>query len=448
MSRFCLLSTLLVGLLIALPVAAQQTGGGQPDAPIDLQQSARQDAAIERRILAILRQLDVYNNVQVSVQAGVVTLTGETIDAQAVARMEEIVRRVAGVVAVKDEVTETTDVAERLTPSVERFVKRAEQTTAFLPLLVVALVAFALILSLGLFIASLKSLWQRLAPNPFIAEIYRHIVRLVFVVAGLVVALDILGATALLGSILGAAGVIGLAIGFAVRDTVENFLASIMLSIRQPFRPFDVVEINGDVGKVVRLTSRATILLSLEGNSIRIPNATVFKSRIVNFSQNREIQFQFDLGVDPVADLAAVQETGLATLRSLPFVLAEPPCNTWIDSIGDFTVNIRFTAWVDQSQANLLRARSEAIRLTKAAIEASGVALPEPTYRILTDLAAREPGGEPAASGRSKPIPAPFPVTDIANLDVEEERSLERMVSAERAQAETTDLLNPRATKE
>lgn len=62
-----------------------------------------------------------------------------------------------------------------------------------------------------------------------------------FIVGALVIALDVMNATALLSTILGAAGIIGLALGFAVRDTVENFIASIMLSIRQPFRPNDTV---------------------------------------------------------------------------------------------------------------------------------------------------------------------------------------------------------------
>ena len=90
---------------------------------------------------------------------------------------------------------------------------------------------------LGFAIARLRQPRDRFAPNAFIAEIYRQLVRLVFVLTGLVLALDVMNATALLSTILGAAGIIGLALGFAVRDTVENFIASIMLSIRQPFRP-------------------------------------------------------------------------------------------------------------------------------------------------------------------------------------------------------------------
>ena len=167
---------------------------------------------------------------------------------------------------------------------------------AYLPLLAVAVLAFGVVVVIGFFIARREQPWDKLAPNAFIADIYRQLIRLAFIMIALVVALDILGATALLSTILGAAGIIGLAIGFAVRDTVENFLSSVMLSIRQPFRPNDTVEIGGDTGKVIRLTSRATILLSFEGNHIRIPNATVFKSRIINYSRNPSRRFPVRAG--------------------------------------------------------------------------------------------------------------------------------------------------------
>ena len=217
---------------------------------------------------------------------GVVTLRGTTTTTTEATALSALATRVEGVVAVRNQVTETTDIARRLDPAIERFQDRLDQFIAFLPLALIALAAFALVVFLGILVARLRQPWERLAPNTFVAEIYRQLVRITFVVLGIVIALDILNATALLSTILGAAGIIGLALGFAVRDTVENFIASVMLSFRQPFRPNDTVEINGDIGKVIRLTSRATILLSFDGNHIRIPNATVFKSRVINYTQN------------------------------------------------------------------------------------------------------------------------------------------------------------------
>lgn len=184
--------------------------------------------------------------------------------------------------------TETTDVVKQLNPAVERFRALMAQVIAFVPLTSVALLASIISGFVGFFIVKMRQPCNRLAPNAFIADIYRQILRLGFMVGGLVVALDIMGATALLSTILDAAGIIGLAIGFAVKDTVETFIASFMVSIRQPSRPNYTIEIGGDTGKVIRLTPRATILLSFDDNHIRIPNATVFNSRIVNCSHNDE----------------------------------------------------------------------------------------------------------------------------------------------------------------
>ncbi|MEC8294807.1 MAG: mechanosensitive ion channel family protein, partial [Pseudomonadota bacterium] len=322
----------------------------QPSGPISVEDSATQDAAIAVRIRDILGELDGYEDVTVTVTSGIVTLKGTTLSSDLAEALSELVTRVDGVVAIRNDVVETTDVAERLSPAMERFRQRMGQVVAYLPLLAVAVLAFALIFGLGLLIARVRQPWDRLAPNAFIADIYRTVVRLGFLIAGLVLALDILGATALLSTILGAAGIIGLAIGFAVRDTVENFIASIMLSIRQPFRPNDTIEINGDEGKVIRLTSRATILLSYDGNHIRIPNATVFKSRIVNFTRNAERRFLFDVGVAPDSDLALALRLAEDSLAALPFTLQTPAPSVWIQEIGDSTVTLRMTAWIDQRE--------------------------------------------------------------------------------------------------
>jgi small conductance mechanosensitive channel len=242
-------------------------------------------------------------------------------------------------------------------------------------------------------------------PNAFIADIYRQIVRLGFVVLGVVLALDLLNLTALLGTILGAAGIIGLAIGFAVRDTVENFIASIMLSIRQPFRPKDLVEIEGELGHVIRLTSRATILLSLDGNHIRLPNATVFKAKIINYSRNDERRFTFALGIDPSADIAAAQDIVLAALsKSCPSSSKRPAPGRLGGGSGplhDRPDGGR--AWIMQHQTSIGMAKGEAVRVVKARLEEAGIGLPEPTYRLL-GAAGTLPGAsavDPSAQARA-----------------------------------------------
>ncbi|HBB84436.1 MAG TPA: mechanosensitive ion channel protein MscS [Sulfitobacter sp.] len=432
-------------LLIALPHApAVAQTNDQPEGTIAVEGDATADAAIANRIRAILRELDGFEKVSVSVSSGIVTLRGTTLDAASAARLSELAGRVEGVVAIRNEVRESTDVSERLNPAVDRFRDRMEQAVAFLPLALVALGVFALIVVAGLALARLRNPWERLAPNAFIADIYRQIIRLAFIIAALVVALDILGATALLSGILGAAGIVGLAIGFAVRDTVENFIASIMLSIRQPFRPNDTVEIDGDTGKVIRLTSRATILLSYDGNHVRIPNATVFKSRIINYSRNAERRFTFTLSVASDADLARARELALEVLNALPFVLPSPEAAAWVEEVADHWINMQFAGWINQETTDLVAARSEAIRLTLATFDAAGLTAQPPAYRLITqsESSSTEQKDSPQSPTESA-NPAP-----VQPVEAQADRELTRIVAQERAELPREDLLSVDAAEE
>lgn len=417
-----LIKSLLVLLLLSFPAAAQDSEA-QPTGTIEVEDSAQKDAAMAVRIRDILSELEGYDDVTVTVSSGIVSLRGTALDGDAISRLGELVSRLDGVVTIENGVTETTDVAQRLNPAIERFKIRIQQTIAFIPLALVALAVFSLIVFAGFALARRKQPWNRLAPNAFIADILRQVLRVATIIAAIVVALDIVGATALLSTILGAAGIIGLAIGFAVRDTVENFIASILLSMRQPFRPNDLIEIGGDVGKVIRLTSRATILLSMDGNHIRIPNAIVFKSRIINYTRNKSRRFTFDQTVDAGKGLMEQRRVVLETLKSLPFVLETPAPNVWIDSAGADNATLRVSAWIDQRKSDVSLARGEAIRqIHNALLEAAK---------------------KPATAAKRK-----AEKKSLENVGASETEELERMIEAERVETEAGDLLNREALEE
>lgn len=428
------LHCLIVLLALSFPALAQNSGAAQPTGTIEVADSATQDAAIAVRIRDILGELEGYDDVTVTVSSGIVSLKGSALDTAAISRLGELVSRVDGVVTIENSVTETTDLVERLNPAVERFKTRLQQVIAFIPLALVALAVFALIVFIGFFIARQKRPWDQMAPNAFIADIYRQIIRVAAIIGAVVVSLDIIGATALLSTILGAAGIIGLAIGFAVRDTVENFIASILLSMRQPFRPNDLIEINGDMGKVIRLTSRATILLSLDGNHIRIPNATVFKSRIINYTRNRSRRFQFDQSIKS-SDVKQQRRLALETLESLPFVLEVPAPNVWIEAADKDSATLRLSAWFDQRETDLSLARGEAIRVIRETLFGAGNVSGDSAKRLIkakTPPAGAKPGGDAA----------------FEDVGTTSDQELEHMINAERKDTATDDLLNHDALEE
>jgi len=293
----------LAALLWAVPLAAQLEVPAEPtETPTPVQtiaatQEAGDDRRIAERIAGIFAELPAFGAVEVEVNEGVVSLSGTVPKPDDIARAEAIVNRVAGVVTVENGLERDLSLSAG-SAGILTLADRWNSLVRMLPLIGMALGVWLAIAFLGYLIAGLGRLWHRIAPNSFLAELIASAIRFGFTIVGLVIALDMIGATALLGAVLGGAGVIGIALGFAMRDTIENYVASLLLSLRQPFRANDWVQIDTYEGRVIRLTSRATVLMTLDGNHLRIPNGQVFKAVIVNFTRNPQRRFHFDLGVD------------------------------------------------------------------------------------------------------------------------------------------------------
>lgn len=342
------------------------------------------DDRITGRIEGIFAELPAFANVSVEVSQGVVSLSGVVPKQEDIARAEAIAARVSGVVTVENSLQRDLSINAEGT-GIASLADRWAGFVAMLPLIGLALLVWAAISLFGYLLAGLGALWHRLAPNSFLADLIASAIRFVFVVGGLVVALDIIGAGALLGAVLGGAGVIGLALGFALRETIENYLASLMLSLRQPFRANDWVKIDDLEGRVIRLTSRATVLMTLDGNHLRIPNGQVFRAVITNYTRNPQRRFEFDLGVDADDDARAARQLGRDTLAGLDFVLDDPVPEARIMEVGDSNVVIRFLGWIDQEKTDWWKAQSQAIPAVKEALEDAGFGLPEPIYRLRFD---------------------------------------------------------------
>lgn len=443
--------SVLATLLLAAVGAAAEPSGTTPApaaaaARIETVAGAATDRAIERRLRGIFDEIDGLGDVRIAAQDGVVELSGETLSDELRERAVRLARQVQGVVEVEDRVAAVRDLRRRIEPVLDRLRARGADLVGWLPLLAVSALVVVLFWLLGALLVRWDAPFRRIARNQFLAELLQQVVRGAVVLVGVVIALDVLDATALVGTVLGAAGVLGLALGFALRDTVENYIASLLLSLRQPFGHDDLVRIEGFEGCVLRLTSRATVLMTLDGNHVRIPNAIVYKSIVVNYTRNPSRRFQFDVGVGADEDLAAVQSLGAATLARMNGILDDPPPMATVEALGDWAVVMRFSGWVDQRQADFLKVRSEAVRLVKQAFDAAEVTMPEPRYdvRIASGGTAVSPHGTAAAGKTDSPTTrGPAVAIDIAPQD-----HLDRQIRDERSDNAGDDLLRRDAPKE
>jgi len=358
------------------------------------------DADIADRLGQLFGSVEALEGVGVDVRGGIVTLTGTVLDAEAKAQAADIAGRVDGVVSVENRLEVEHRLGRRLEPLLDQAQTLGTRILELIPLLLVAFTVFALFWMAGVLVTRWTNIFRRVVRNSFIEALLEQILRLVFILVGLVVAMSILGATALIGSVLGAAGVLGLAIGFAMRDTIENYIASILLSIRQPFQPNDAVDIEGIDGRITTLNSRATVITTWDGNEVSIPNATVYKAKIRNYTRNPERRFEFELHLDPEIDLGCALAVALRAAKEVEGVLDEPAAATLLDRVDNYAFVLKVLAWVDQRRSDFNKVRSETLRAVRNAFEAEGIALAEPPQTVRQLF-----GNEPAGAGDQAPKP-------------------------------------------
>lgn len=356
------------------------------DKVISKDNTPQDDREIRNRIREIFTELDNLTSVKVAVSKGVVTLTGEIDTADIGKRAVQYARQVEGVVEVTNKLTITRNIERRVNTALERLEKTGTHLLNSLPVFLLATLLIVIFWIIGRWVGKRQSFYQRFTPNAFIATLVSQLVRVFIVVTGIILALTLLDATSLIGTVLGAAGIVGLAIGFAIRDTVENYIASILLSLRNPFEPNDWIHIEGHEGSVIRLTSRATVLMTADGNHVRIPNSTVFKGVITNYTRNPKRRLTFAVHVGSQHNLLDIQADIVTVLMNIEGILPEPPpstalrelmndvvmptsaVGTTLSELTNRLVIIDVYAWVDQRKHGFTKVRSEAIRQVQSTL--------------------------------------------------------------------------------
>ncbi len=416
-----------------------------PEEKISATAGPEDDRAIEKRLQNIFANIAGLERIRVKVQAGVVELTGQALSADAREQAVKLAEQVAGVVEVNEDISEVRNLQERLTPTWEKLRGYGYDFLGYLPLLGIAALVFTVFWLLSRWVMTWHFIFATLATNTFLQELLRQLVRVTIILVGVALTLEILGITAPVSTALGAAGLVGIAISFALRDTVENYITSVLLTVRQPFAPNDYIVVEGYEGHVVRLTSRATILLTLEGNHVRIPNATVFKGIITNYTRHPKRRFEFIVGIDTEENIASTQKLIVNTLQKVTGLVEEPPPLCLVEQLGDFNVLLKVMGWVDQHYADYFKVRSEAIRLVKQALDKAGVTMPEPIYNLR--LNSWVSNNDILSTETPRSITTSQSVEPEVVLDVSRNTYLDRQVAVDAGKGEP-NLLKENALKE
>jgi small conductance mechanosensitive channel len=352
-------------------------------AKVDVIPVAR-DEEIRQRLQSILDATEWFTTPEVRVVEGVVFLKGRVASDELKKWAGDLARNTQDVVAVANRM----EVLERSMwdwgPAWHGLKVLWRDFLVSVPLLLLGLIILGLSVGAGV-------LATRRARSGLRHRIQARLLRNVIaggigaavVLVGTYIVLRVSGLTQLALTVVGGTGLVGLAVGIAFRDITENFLASIFLSVQRPFETGDLVEVAGVTGYVQQLNVRTTILMAMDGNLVQIPNASVYKSNLRNFTTNSSRREDFVVGIGYDDSIGEAQEIALKVLTDHVAVLSTPEPAVLADSLGAATVNLRVYYWINGRTHSWLKVRSSVIRLVKRAFQEHGISMPDEAREVV-----------------------------------------------------------------
>lgn len=216
--------------------------------------------------------------------------------------------------------------------------------------------------------------------EPAAAEAVGRTVGMALAAVSLLYALGVLGVR--LGPLVGALGIGGLALAFAGQTILANFLASILLQLRHPFRRGDQISVADCEGTVDDVNFRTVVLRTFDGERVMVPCAQVLATPITNHTALGRRRTTVEVSVAYDTDL----EHALAVLReavaATKGVLERPTPEVWVRSFADSGVTLAVRFWHPPDITTLWRTRSEVAVSVKRALDEAGIRIPFP-QRVL-----------------------------------------------------------------
>lgn len=216
----------------------------------------------------------------------------------------------------------------------------------------------------------------------------------VIMLIGLMVAVAIVSPGVGPGDLLATLGVGGVAIGFAFKDILQNFLAGVLLLLREPFKIGDQIRSGDFEGTVETIETRATIIRTYDGKRVVIPNADIYTNPVVVNTAHEERRSQYDIGIGYADNLREAITHVQNAMEGVEGVLSDPPPEVLVVELAASSVNLRARWWTKSDQASTVHAGSEVVARVKEALDEAGVDMPYPTNVTLFHDQTEETDGD------------------------------------------------------
>lgn len=215
------------------------------------------------------------------------------------------------------------------------------------------------------------------------------------ILVGLFVALSIVLPSFKAGDLIQLLGISSVAIGFAFRDILQNFLAGILILLTEPFQIDDQIVFKDFEGTVENIQTRATTIRTYDGRRIVIPNSELFTNSVTVNTAFDNRRLEYDIGIGYGDDIDQAKQLMLEALRSVDVVLKDPAPDVLVMELAESSVNIRTRWWIKPPRrADDLYSRDQVLTAIKNKLNANGIDLPFPTQQILFHDQTEETDGD------------------------------------------------------
>ena len=265
-----------------------------------------------------------------------------------------------------------------------------------LPYIILALVIFVVFFIAAKAIRSVvRNLSARRKRHQNVGLVLGRLMQWLVVFLGLMIALVIALPTFKPAQLVQFLGISSVAIGFAFRDVLQNFLAGILLLLNEPFRVGDQIKMGEIEGTVEEIETRATMIRTYDNRRVVVPNAELFTNSVTVNTAYDKRRLEYDIGIGYGDDLELAKRLIREAVVSGKDVISDPAPDVLVYEYGESTVNIRARWWiVPPRRSDALDSRDQVLTAIKASLSAHGIDLPFPTRQILFHDQTEETDGD------------------------------------------------------
>ena len=287
---------------------------------------------------------------------------------------------------------------------VERLRAIADGFVVLLPQMAVALIVTLITWALAKVLSFVyRRAMARSSLRRSLVDVLQRLISISIWLTGLLVAATIMLPGLTPSELIAGLGIGSLAIGLAFKDIFENFLAGILILLREPMRLGDFVEVEGVDGHVVRITIRDTYIRRTDGQLVLVPNAMLFKNPVYVLTDQTLRRATVICGIAYGEDVDAARGVIEDAVKSVDSVDRSKPVQIFAQAFGESSIDFEVTWWTGSKPVEIRRSRDQVVAAVKRALDEAGIEIPFP-YRTLTFKEALPIVGQPTRADDGKTV--------------------------------------------